>query len=311
MIGAVDIGGTKIAVGIVDDGGNILVCTESATDAERGYADALDRITAMLRDCAEKAGCKIRGIGIGCTGPIDPITGLIGNADFIKEWKGCNPVHDLAERFHVSVAMENDADAAALAESFWGAGRGCNYMIFVTVGTGIGGGILVNGKLYRGVDGAHPEIGHHAIDPSGPLCFCGVHGCWEVLARGPAMTEWMLANAATRYSDGPLTGKRICELARSGDPLARRAVDREAHFLGLGIANLVTLFTPEMIILGGNVMRSADLFMEQIKAEISRRCTQVPFEKTEIRLASLGPQTGLIGAARVWHHRFAEPGEVV
>lgn len=303
MIGAVDIGGTKIAVGIVDDGGKILVCTESATEAKRGYTDALDRITTMLRDCEGKAGCTIRGIGIGCTGPVYPITGLIGNVDFIKEWEGSNPVHDLAERFRVSVAMENDADAAALGESFWGAGRGRNHMIFVTVGTGIGGGIVIHRRLYRGVDGAHPEIGHHAIDASGPLCFCGMHGCWEVLARGPAMTEWMVANAPNDYSEEPLTAKRICELARNGDPLACRAVEREGHYLGLGIANLITLFTPEVIILGGNVMRSADLFMEQIKAEIRRCCTQVPYEKTEIRLASLGPQTGLIGAARVWHHR--------
>jgi glucokinase len=308
MIGAVDIGGTKIAVGIVDDGGKILACAESATDAKRGYADALDRITTMLQGCAEKAGCTIRGIGIGCTGPVYPITGLIGNADFIKEWEGSNPVHDLAERFRVSVAMENDADAAALAESFWGAGRERNHMIVVTVGTGIGGGIVINRKLYRGVDGAHPEIGHHAIDASGPLCFCGMHGCWEVLAGGPAMTEWMAANAPKNYSEEPLTAKRICELARNGDPLACRAVKREGHYLGLGIANLITLFTPELIILGGNVMRSADLFMEQIRAEIRLCCTQVPYEKTEIRLASLGPQTGLIGAARVWHHRFKQPG---
>jgi len=181
-------------------------------------------------------------------------------------------------------------------------------MIFVTVGTGIGGGIVINRKLYRGVDGAHPEIGHHAIDASGPLCFCGMHGCWEVLARGPAMAEWVVAKAPKDYSEEPLTAKRICELARNGDPLACRAVEREGHYLGLGIANLITLFTPEVIILGGNVMRSADLFMEQINSEIRRSCTQVPYEKTEIRLASLGPQSGLIGAAQVWHHRFIQPG---
>jgi len=308
MIGAVDIGGTKIAVGIVDDGGKVLASAETATEAKRGYADAVDRITAMLRSSAQREGCTLRGIGIGSTGPVYPITGLIGKTDFIKEWEGCNPVKDLAERFSVSVAMENDADAAALGEAFWGAGRGRGNMIFVTVGTGIGGGILINGTLYRGVDGAHPELGHHAIDASGPLCYCGVQGCWEVLARGAAMAEWMLANAPSGHKGEPLTGKRVCELSRGGDPLARRAVEREGHYLGLGIANLITLFTPEVIVLGGSVMQSADLFMEQINAEVRRCCTQVPYEKTEIRLASLGPLTGLIGAARVWHHRFAQPG---
>lgn len=311
MIGAIDIGGTKIAVGVVNKDGKVLASAESPTEAKRGYADALDRITAMLRDCEQCASCKIRGIGIGSTGPVYPMTGLIGKADFIKEWEGCNPVKDLAERFGVSVAMENDADAAALGEAHWGAGRGRKHMIFVTVGTGIGGGILIDGKLYRGVDGAHPELGHPSIDASGPLCYCGVHGCWEVLARGHAMAEWMLANAPLNSEDPPLTGKRVCEMARVGDPLAVRAVQREGHYLGLGIANLITLFTPEVIVLGGSVMQSADLFMDSIKAEVKRCCTQVPYEKTDIRLASLGPLTGMIGAARVWHHRFSQPGGTV
>ena len=305
MIGAVDIGGTKIAVGIVNSEGKVLACTESPTEAQRGYADALDRIASMLGECAQRASESIHGIGIGCTGPVYPMTGEIGNAEFIKQWEGENIVRDLAERFSVNAAMENDADAAALGEAFWGAGRGTHHMIFVTVGTGIGGGILIGGKLYRGVDGAHPEIGHYTMDASGPLCFCGIHGCWEVLAGGPAITQWMLANAPANYSDAPLTGKKICDLARAGDPLAKRAVEREAHYLGLGVANLITLFTPEAIVLGGNVMRSADLFMDTIRDEVRRNCTQVPYEKTEIRLASLGPQTGLIGAARVWYHRFA------
>ncbi len=308
MIGAVDIGGTKIAVGLVDNDGKVRASTECSTEAHLGFPVALDRMTTMLRDCAEKADTTIDGIGIGCTGPVYPMTGRIGNADFIKEWEGSNPVGDFADRFGVSVAMENDADAAALGESFWGAGRGRDHMIFVTVGTGIGGGILIGGKLYRGVDGAHPEIGHHTVDASGPLCFCGAHGCWEVLARGPAMTEWMLANTPADPHQEPLTGKRVCELARSGDPIAKKAVQREAHYLGVGLANLITLFTPEVIVLGGNVMGSADLFMEGIKSEIRSLCTQVPFEKTDIRLASLGPQTGLIGAARVWHHRFTQIG---
>jgi glucokinase len=308
MIGAVDIGGTKIAVGVVNDEGKVLASTECATDAKRGFADAADRMTAMLHSCAEQAGVKIRGIGIGCTGPVYPMTGLIGNADFIKEWEGANPVQELGDRFGVTAAMENDADAAALGEGFWGAGSGLQHMIFVTVGTGIGGGIVLGGKLYRGVDGAHPEIGHHVIDASGPQCFCGARGCWEILARGPAMTDWMQAHVPNRSSDSFLTAKQICELAREGDALAKQAVEREAHYLGLGLANLVTLFTPEVIVLGGSVMGSAPLFMEGIKSEIRRNCGVVPYEKTEIRLASLGPQSGLIGAARVWHHRFTEIG---
>jgi glucokinase len=308
MIGAVDIGGTKIAAGVLNEEGRILASAECATEPGHGYGDALDRITAMLRSCSQQAGGRIGGIGIGCTGPVYPVTGLIGDVDFLKGWKGANPVRDLAERFGVSVAMENDADAAALGEASWGAGRGRDPMIFVTVGTGIGGGILIDGKLYRGVDGAHPEIGHHVIEASGPRCFCGASGCWEVLARGPAMAEWMRAHAPAGHPAEPLSAERICEMARSGDELAKKAVEREARYLGLGLANLVTLFTPEVIILGGNVMKSADLLMSGMRAEIGRNCGLVPFERTEIRLASLGPQTGLIGAARVWYHRFDEIG---
>jgi glucokinase len=308
MIGAVDIGGTKIAVGIVDGEGKILACMESPTQAKRGYADALDRVTKMLHECSQKSGFRIDGIGIGSTGPVDPFSGSIGKAEFIKEWQGCNPVCDLADRFGVKVAMENDADAAALGEAAWGADRGRQHMIFVTFGTGIGGGILISGRLYRGAGGAHPEIGHYTMDSSGPLCFCGIHGCWEVLAAGPAMAAWMRANAPAESSYQQLTPKEICELARAGDPLAKKGVEREAYYLGIGVANLVTLFTPEVIVLGGNLMRSADLFMDGIHREIRRCCTQVPYDKTEIRVASLGPQTGLIGAARVWHHRFGEGG---
>ncbi|ABF39008.1 glucokinase [Candidatus Koribacter versatilis Ellin345] len=310
MIGAVDIGGTKIAVGVVDADGVVIASDECPTEAKRGYADALNRISAMLRACAEKSGEVITGVGIGSTGPVDPLTGEIGNAEFIKEWMGCNPVRDLAERFGVKVAMENDADAAALGEAAWGAGRGRKHMIFVTVGTGIGGGIILGGRLYRGADGAHPEIGHYTMDSSGPLCFCGIHGCWEVLCAGPAMGAWMTSQAPADWPPEDFSAKRICERAREGDPIAKRGVEREAHYLGLGVANLITLFTPEVIVLGGNVMRSADLFMEQIHAEVRRCCTQVPYEKTDIRLASLGPQTGLVGAARVWHHRFRQDGEV-
>jgi glucokinase len=302
MVGAVDIGGTKIAVGVVDDEGRILASSECPTEAARGFADAMDRTTAMLRDCVQRACVNIEGIGIGSTGPVDPVIGVIGDVDFIKEWKGGNPVVELANRFAVSVAMENDADAAALGEAFWGAGRGRDHMIFVTVGTGIGAGVLIGGKLYRGVDGAHPEIGHHVVDTTGPKCFCGANGCWEILARGPAMTQWMLTQDESR---GPVSAKQICELARTGDALAVQAVEREGYYLGLGLANLVTIFTPEVIVLGGSVMQSAPLFMGTIHETIRRICTQVPSEKVEIRLASLGPQTGLIGAARVWRHRFA------
>jgi len=304
MIGAVDIGGTKIAVGMVNDSGQVLSRLESPSDAN-SYANGLSTTTRMLREAASIARVDITGIGIGSTGPVDPVTGRFGEVDFLPGWRGQNPVEDLARIFNVQVAMENDADAAALAEAGWGAGKKKSRLIYVTVGTGIGGGFVFDGKLYRGVDGSHPEVGHQVIDPAGPLCSCGFHGCWEALAAGPAMVAWVNANAPEDYPHrAGLTAKRICELAQRGDAPARQAVEREAYYLGLGLANLINLFTPDMIVLSGSVMNSALLFLDSIRQVICRGCRFVPFKKAELALATLGEDTNLIGAARVWHDRF-------
>ena len=307
VIGAIDIGGTKIAVGVVDENGRVLARRECPTDASHGYRIALARMSSLLREAAQQCARALDGIGIGSTGPVDPFTGVIGKLDFLPGWEGSPLVDDLAREFGLSAAMENDGDAAALGEAGWGAGRNKARLVYVTVGTGIGVGLIIDGKLYRGADGAHPEMGHHVIDASGPLCSCGAHGCWEVLATGPAMEHWLAANAPPDYPYGVgVTAKRICELARKGDAMALRAVDREARYLAIGLANLVTLLMPDAIVLGGSVMRSADLFLNTIRQTIRRHCGFVPFEKTAIELASLGPDANLIGAARVWHHRFAQ-----
>lgn len=305
MIGAIDIGGTKIAVGVVDGDGKVLSRMEAPTEAERSYEDGVKVVVGMLRRSFEDAGEKIAGIGIGSTGPVNPFTGQFGDVDFLPRWRGKNPVRELAEVFQVRVALENDADAGALGEAGWGAGRNRSKLVYVTIGTGIGGGIILNGQLYRGVDGAHPEIGHHVIDPSGPACSCGFRGCWEALATGPAMAAWFESERSSdRESRDHPTANRICQLARKGDALASRAVDREAYYLGLGLANLTNLFTPDAIVLGGSLMKSADIFLDKIRDVIRQGCRFVPWEKTDLVLASLGEDANLIGAARVWHHRF-------
>jgi len=304
MIGAADIGGTKIAVGIVDDNGKVLSRMEAPTDPNR-YSDSIELIAHMLRKTAQRAGAEITGIGIGSTGPVDPLRGEFGDVDFLPGWRGKSPVKDLSAVFNVSVALENDGDAAALAEAGWGAGRNRTRLIYVTVGTGIGGGIVLDGKLYRGVDGAHPEVGHHVVDPAGPQCTCGFRGCWESLAAGPAMVAWFQHNAPENdpHREG-ITAKRICELAREEHVVALKAVETEAYYLGLGLANLINLFTPDAIVLSGSVMKSSDLFLERIRALIRSGCRFVPAEKAQLMLASLGDNTNLIGAARVWHYRF-------
>jgi glucokinase len=306
MIGAVDIGGTKIAVGMVDDGGKVVSRMEAPTDPDR-YTDSIELIAGLLRETASHARAQLTGIGIGSTGPVDPVRGEFGDVDFLRGWRGKSPVQDLAEIFKVRVALENDGDAAALAEAGWGAGRDRTRLIYVTVGTGIGGGIVLDGELYRGVDGAHPEVGHHVVDPAGPACSCGFHGCWESLAAGPAMVAWLESHAPDSYPHREgITARKICELAQTGDQVALQAVEHEAYYLGLGIANLINLFTPDAIVLSGSVMKSATLFLDRIREVIRRGCRFVPAEKTELTLASLGDDTNLIGAARVWHYRFGK-----
>jgi glucokinase len=305
MIGAVDIGGTKIAVGMVDDSGKVLARAQAPTDPDH-YSNGIELIARLLRETSATAGVEITGIGIGSTGPVDPMLGEFGDVDFLPGWRGKNPVKDLAQIFKVRVALENDGDAAALAEAGWGAGQNRTRLIYITVGTGIGGGIILDGKLYRGVDGAHPEVGHQVIDPAGPACSCGFRGCWESLAAGPAMVAWFEGEAPPHDPHRQeLTAKRICELAQQGDEVAIKAVEHEALYLGLGLANLINLFTPDAIVLSGSVMKSAPLFMDRIRAVIRSGCRFVPADKTDLTLASLGEDTNLIGAARVWHYRFA------
>lgn len=301
MIGAVDIGGTKIAIGAVTQDGKVAARLECPTAPERGFPSAIRQITELLRETASRTDGRLEGIGVCCPGPLDPFTGIIGDVGTLPGWQGGNLEAELEREFGVRVAVENDADAAALAEASWGAAKGASRFIYITVSTGIGGGIILDGELYRGVDGAHPELGHQVIDASGPLCYCTAHGCWESLASGTAMAAWMQEQ---RPNVERLTAAEICVLAKQGDVLALRAVERQGYYLGLGLANLVTLFTPGVIALGGGVMKSADLFLDRAREVIRQICTQVPAEKTELRLASLGADTGLIGAARAFLHRY-------
>jgi glucokinase len=302
MIGAIDIGGTKIAAGVVDEDGQLLTQLEYPTAATEGVNDAVECMAVMLEELAFKSNTALRGVGVGCTGPVYPEEGTIGNVEFMPGWEGANLVKMLSMRLGLSVAIENDADAAALGEWAWGSGKGSSNFMLVTVGTGIGAGLVLNGQLYRGVSAAHPEIGHHVIDPTGPLCFCGAHGCWESLSSGPAMERW----AQTQYShEKPLTAREICTMAENGDQPALAVVQRTARYFAIGLANLVTLYIPECIALGGGLMQAYPLFKDEIRSAIQNSCGLVPHEKVRVVQTALGTYSGLIGAAQVWLHRYS------
>jgi glucokinase len=302
-IGAVDIGGTKIAVGAANEDGKIISRTECPTRPELGFADAMDRAKSMLNEIGAEIGDSFRGIGVACPGPLDPVTGIIGEVGTLAGWQGSNLAATLEAEFGAPIAVENDADAATLAEAKCGAGKGSGLLIYVTVSTGIGAGILIDGKLYRGVRGAHPEIGHQTIDASaGSSCYCKATGCWESLASGEAVAAWVQER---RPLPKPKSAADICRLAEEGDGLAREAMNRLGYYLGLGLANLITVFAPDTIVLGGGVMRSSHVFLPHAIETLHDVCTQVPVGDTKIAIAELGADVGLVGAAQAWLARYA------
>ncbi len=307
MIGAVDIGGTKIAAGLIRESGEIAARAEWPTNSFLRPEHAVQRLTEWLRTAGMERGEVPSGVGVACTGPVDPASGIVGDVDLLPGWKGFPLAGLLSEQLGLTVAIENDADAAALAEAKWGAGRNASRFLYVTISTGIGAGIIMDGRVYRGVDGSHPELGHQALDPGGPHCYCGAAGCWESLASGPALVRWARENAVIGDQlPMELTARDVCAMARQGHSLAKRAVRREAEWLGVGLANLLTAFCPDVVAMGGGVMESADLLLEPAREFASSRCKLVPFDKVRILAAALGRDAALLGAACVWQTRFQE-----
>ena len=299
LIGAVDIGGTKIAAGVIDAAGHVLAHEEFPTTPGLTLEEGTARINLALEAARAQTGGVLLGIGVGCTGPVDFHTGVLGKNAFLPGWEGSGLVKGLARTMKVGIAIDNDAIAAALAESAWGSGRGAGSFLYVTVSTGIGGGWVINGQIYRGAGGAHPEIGHHIVQAGGPPCFCGANGCWESLASGRAMAAWLAAEFPQHASRLP-DARSICAAALAGDPAARAAVAHEGDYLGIGLANLVTLFVPDVIALGGGVMNSFPLFIDRIQLSLQNLCGLVPHQFVQIMPAGCGPLTGLLGAGQVW-----------
>jgi len=303
LIGAVDIGGTKIAVGLVTPAGQVVEMRAFPSRPEQSYPAVMLEIAAHLEAMLSDQSGSLTGIGIGSTGQVNPLSGVVLNNSILTAWSGQNPVEWLASYFGVSAALENDADAAALAEWRLGNGRHARRMIYVTVSTGIGAGMVFDGQIYRGAAGVHPEVGHHTLDPSGPACFCGNNGCWEMLASGQALARRMQHLVPAFTGDAV----QVCDLAESGDRSALSVVEAHADALGMGLANLIILYAPDMILLGGGLMRRADLFLPRAQRTILERCHLVPPHNTRLALSALGSDTALVGAAQVWVHRY-QPG---
>lgn len=311
----IDLGGTNVRAGAFTASGTLLAWQEQPIHAAKGPEPGLETIQQLIHQVRSTSALPLMAIGIGSTGPLDRERGSIQNPYTLPGWEDVDIRSPLVDAFHVPVALENDADAAALGEAWMGAGRGLPRLLMVTVGTGIGTGFVVDGKIYRGLNQEHPEGGHILIDPNGPACYCGAHGCWESLASGPAMAKY--ASQLLQPGSGYL-GRFECAQAdeiraemifagdAAGDPFCRQLVEREGNFLGLGIASILMMILPDAVVLGGGVMHAHERLLPLIESVIDRHSVIIPAKKVQIKTAELGQQAGMYGAARAALNLFKE-----
>ncbi len=303
-----DIGGASMVVGVIlKRTGQILSRASVPTASRKGHADGLQRIAALIEQVATEARINLSdatGIGVGCTGPVDSVKGLIQNPYTLPGWEDLPIIEHLQTRFGLRACLLNDCHVAALGEYWVGAGKGSRHMIYITVGTGIGSGLILNGQLYRGNGLLSGEVGHLAIDPNGPLCYCGAHGCLEMLAAGPVIAAagrdapdgGRILELANRQR-GEITAKIVCEAAAEGDPFAVQIITQAATSLGIGVASLLNILTPEIVVFGGGVMQSWPLFRPIVEATVSARSGMLKAVEIQLLPASLGLNAGITGAA--------------
>lgn len=308
----VDLGGTKVAAGVVSQAGDVIAMAEEATRVETGVEGVIGNIAKAARAALAKVpGLQIDGVGIGAPGICDAEQGLVVFAPNLK-WNRV-PVRQLVEReLGLPTYLENDANAAALGEQWAGAAKGAQHVVMVTLGTGVGGGLIINGQIYAGSSGYGGEIGHIPVLENGPQCGCGNLGCLETLASATAMgrfgreaVEAGLSPAIARHGagrpDGIVDAKAVLDAAREGDETANAIIRKVAGYLGFALAGLVNSLNPEKIVIGGGVSRVGELLVGPIREETFRRAMPGPREQAAVVAATLGNEAGLIGAATlVW-----------
>ncbi len=307
----IDIGGTKLATVVADSTGHILNKVRRLTFAERGPEYTLQLLFDMIHETLEWARLKrkaISAIGVSCGGPLDTKTGVVYSPPNLPGWNAL-PLKALIEsKSQIPVTIENDANASALAEYRFGGGRGHNAVLYMTMSTGIGGGIVLNGQVYHGANDSAGEVGHQILLPDGPPCGCGKRGCLEALCSGPAIAG--RAQAAIRNEDPSITAlldltdgciedvrsEHVLEAARRGDGLALRIVEETAYYMGWGIANLVNILNPDIVLLGTIAIAAGDLLLDPIRKTVSEFAMTRPAEAVEITSAQLGEALGDLAA---------------
>jgi glucokinase len=308
----IDIGGTKVAAGLVDSTGNILFQTRvpmvATGDAATGFEAVVNAINAVFA-ARPDARAALAGIGVCSPGPLDPRTGVVINPPNLPCWRNFPLTAELRRVFDVPARVDNDANAAGLAEAIWGAGVGYRDVFYATLGTGIGTGIIFGQKIYHGRTGSAAEGGHVTIDYRGPKCPCGKHGCIEVLCAGPAIAKRARALLADPIHAGSkmlaLAGgnldqvqtETVGEAFHQGDALAREVLQATADLLTVWIGSIVDLLEPEVMIFGGGVSQLMSAFFGRIKEQLPHWCINPHPTDIPIVLAKYGSDAGIAGAA--------------
>lgn len=305
----IDVGGTNVKIALVDSDGKIGYSNTIPTRAEMGYEYTINNMKQAIRDLMTetKLSAKdIEGIGFGLPGQVDFKSGIVRLITNIPGWVEIPLAKMIEDEFHIPTRIDNDVRCAALGELNFGAGKGCENLICITVGTGIGSGLIINGKLVRGASNAAGEIGHIKLQMhDGPICGCGDTGCLEAFASGPSIVamaeEYILGGKSTKYREmangGAITPFIAAEAAKAGDPVARRIFTRMGEYIGIGMASVVNLLNPERIIVGGGVADAGDILLNPLKETIKNRAMKIAGETVQVVPAQLGNTAGVIGAS--------------
>jgi glucokinase len=311
LVIAADLGGTNLRAATVDRQGKIHERIKQSTPKAEKASEIVSAIVTAARECERRSqdhGAQIRAISVVVPGTVQVENGVVMKAPNVPCLDGFRLAAALQSELQWPAMLENDANAAAVGEMWMGAGQGKRTIICVTLGTGVGGGIILDGKLWRGVDGSAGELGHVGVDPfSGVPCTCGSRGCLEVFASATAIVR-MTREARPRYPGSPLhtseelTAKQIYERGLEGDELALEVFRRMGIYLGVGLASLINIFNPELIVIGGGVADGWDLFIAHVREQIAERAFPIPARRAEIVQAACGDDAGLLGAAHIAFH---------
>lgn len=304
----IDVGGTNVKIALVNEKGGIVYSNSIPTRAEMGYEYTVNSMKEAIKELLKETNTSakdVEGMGFGFPGQIDCQKGVVRLAPNIPGWVDV-PIAEIMEKeFGIPTRVDNDVRCAALGELNFGAGKGCENLVCITVGTGIGSGLIINGKLVRGASNAAGEIGHIKLDMTGgPLCGCGDRGCLEAFASGPSIVamaeEYIKGGKSTKYrelANPDITPYVVSVAAQQGDPVAKRIFTIIGEYIGVGLASVVNLLNPEKIIIGGGVAAAGDILMTPIKETLVKRAMPISGGAVEVVPAQLGNTAGVIGAS--------------